>query len=189
MAISPKGCTLAKLLNTSGRDMDLFNYIVAITEVLCCFPRHHLLAGDWPFFTIEVVGTGIEKLEKIYNHMTPRGLQHESTFKEKKRTRKRNAHWGGEFFATSLRMFLSSTGLCGWSMTPGNLLRAFADVRASVVFAYVELLQKRMFKNPNLFHPTQKRSLQLWNSGRFSISTEVLNSFGWFVDNQMFFYK
>ena len=146
MAISPQGCTLAKLLNTSGRDMDLFNYIVAITEVLCCFPRHHLLVGDWPFFTIEVVGTRMEKLEKIYNHMTPRGLQHESTFKEKK-DKKRNAHWGAELFATSLRMFLSSTGLCGWSMTPRNLLRAFADVRASVVFAYVELLQKRMFKN------------------------------------------
>lgn len=38
------------------------SYIDAITEVLCCFPRHHLLADDWPFCTIEVVG-------KIYNHV------------------------------------------------------------------------------------------------------------------------
>ena len=38
------------------------SYIAAITEVLCCFPRHHLRAGDWPFFTIEVVG-------KVYNHV------------------------------------------------------------------------------------------------------------------------
>lgn len=34
----------------------------AIAEVLCCFPRHHLLVGDWPFFTIEAAG-------KIYNHV------------------------------------------------------------------------------------------------------------------------